>query len=83
MLTYYTTRLTRFSRTVLGTYQTLRPPVYVRVVEARIAHGRGINQRRDFSEVLCAELVEDADIRILELREELESTTRLLPFIPN
>jgi hypothetical protein len=50
----------------------------VRVVKARIAYGRGVDQGRDFSEVFGAELVKDADVRIFELSEELDGTYRTI-----
>lgn len=48
----------------------------MRVAKARIAHSRGIDQRCNFGEVLGAELVENVGVRILELRQELDSITR-------
>lgn len=53
---------------VCTTHQTLRTPVDVGVAKARITHSWGINQRRNFGEVFSTELVEDVDVRILELR---------------
>lgn len=54
----------------------------MRVAKACIAHSRSIDQGCDFSEVLSAKLVEDVDVRISELREELDIITRLTSFIP-
>jgi hypothetical protein len=48
----------------------------VRVVQTRIAHGRGIDQGRDFSEVVGTELVKCAGIRILELSQVLDGIVR-------
>lgn len=47
----------------------------MRVVNARIAHSRGIDQRRNFGEVLSTELVENVGVRILKLSQELDSIT--------
>lgn len=74
-----------FWRTLLfffGTYQALRTSVYVGVAKARIAHGRGVDQGRDFSEVFGAELVKDADVRVFELSEELDGIGPLISFTP-
>lgn len=54
----------------------------MRVIETRIAHGRGIDQGRDLSKVFGAEPVKGADVRILELSEELDNITRLVSSIP-
>lgn len=51
------------------------------VIEARIAHGRGIYQGGDFGKVVSTELVEHMYICILELGEELEGFRRS-GFIP-
>jgi len=48
----------------------------MRVVEARITHGRGINQGGDFSEVFGAEFVKNVDVRILKLGQVLGKRIR-------
>ena len=53
------------------TYQTLRTPVDVRVIETRIAHGWSVDQGRNLSKVFGTELVESVDVDVLKLREEL------------
>ena len=58
------------------TNQTLRTPVDVRVVQTRIAHGRGIDQGCNFSEVFGTELVKCAGVRILELSQVLDRIVR-------
>lgn len=65
------------------TYQTLGTHIYVRIVETRIAHGWGVDQGGDFSEMLSAEPVEHADVRIFELREELDDTTQSTSLVPS
>jgi len=52
----------------------------MRVVNARIAHSRGINQWRNFGEVFSTELVENVGVRILELSQKLDSITRSASF---
>ena len=54
----------------------------MRVIETRIAHGRGIDQGCNLSKVFSAEPVKDVDVRILELSEELDDIIRSVSFIP-
>lgn len=49
------------------THETLRTSIDVGIVETRIADSRGIDQRSNFGEVLSTKLVENVDVRILEL----------------
>jgi len=58
------------------THQTLGTPIDVRVVETRVAHSWSIDQGGNFGQVFGTELVKSVDIRILELREELDRVTR-------
>ena len=57
------------------TYQTLGTPVDVGITETRITHSWGIDQGRNLCEMLSAEFVENADVRILELRQVLDRAT--------
>jgi len=64
------------------THQTLGTPVDVRVVETCVAHSWGIDQGGDFSQVFGTELVKSVDIRILELRQELDRITGSVSIFP-
>lgn len=57
------------------THQTLGTPVDVREIKTRVAHSRGIDQRRNLGEVLGTELVENVGVCFLELGQELDSIT--------
>ena len=57
------------------THQTLRTPVDVGVAKTRITHSWGIDYWCNLGEVLSAELVENVDVRILELRQVLDRAT--------